>query len=155
MQYDPRESLALERFPLAGQKISIEPQETFASPSFRTRYPPVRNLELVPDGVRLAMEESWARGQFEERTIEIFLIHGAYVIGECLILDNDLRVTPPLSMEPEKKEYPLPNRAWQKAWLRWKRSGSSLNGDPGPREAILRVPVACLFPDQPHSRDFG
>ena len=88
----PNVSLACETFPLAGRKISIEPKDRAASPPFQAAYPPVRNLELVPDGLKHAMEASWARGQFEARDVEIFLIHGAYVIDECLIFDDNLQM---------------------------------------------------------------
>lgn len=62
------------------------------SSGFSVAYPTVRNLERVIEGVRQAMEESWARGHFEARDVEIFLIRGAYFVEECLIFDDQLRV---------------------------------------------------------------
>lgn len=82
----------ISKFPHAGQRTTIEPWTVIKSPAFRVAYPTVRNLELVIDGVRQAMEESWARGCFEARDVEIFRIPGAYFVEECLILDDQLRV---------------------------------------------------------------
>jgi hypothetical protein len=89
---EPNATLDRDAFPLAGRKISIEPRERATSPSFQAKYPMVRNLGLIPEGLRLAMEESWSRGRFADRDIEIFLIHGAYVVRECLIFDDNLQV---------------------------------------------------------------
>ena len=97
-------SPAREMFPLAGGKISIEAKDKAASPPFRAEYPPVRNLELVPDGLRQAMEESWARGRFEAHDVEIFLINGAYIIEECLIFDDNLQMISNVSDEYTDEE---------------------------------------------------
>lgn len=79
-------------YPLAGQRTRIDPTAVIQSPAFQTTYPSVRNLEIVPEGVRHAMEESWKRGLFEPRDIEIFCIPGACVSEECLVFDAQLRV---------------------------------------------------------------
>lgn len=83
---------AISRFPLAGQRTTIEPTAVIKSPAFQVHYPTVRNLEIVIEGVRTAMEESWARGLFEQRDVEIFRVQGAYFSEECLVLDDQLRV---------------------------------------------------------------
>jgi capsular polysaccharide biosynthesis protein len=79
-------------YPLAGQKTTLRPAATIKSPSFSTHYPQIRNVGLVRNGPKAAMEVSWNRGLFPERDIEIFQIKGAYFWNECLILDDDLRV---------------------------------------------------------------
>jgi hypothetical protein len=75
-----------------GRRTTIPPVGVGKSPPFHTTYPRLINEDLIQPGARAAMEESWKKGLFEERDIEVFRIRGAYVVGEGLILDPDLQV---------------------------------------------------------------
>ena len=79
-------------WPLAGQRTRIEPAHRLPSPAFDVAYPRIRNADLIDPRSLRAMEQSWARGTFPAREIEVFDIPGAYVVDECLVLDRDLRV---------------------------------------------------------------
>jgi hypothetical protein len=79
-------------WPLAGRRIRIEPTRVLPSPAFATSYPRVRNVDLIDPGPRNAMEQSWKRGVFAARDIEVFDIPGAYLIDECLVLDRHLQI---------------------------------------------------------------
>ena len=75
-----------------GRRIIVPPIGVIKSPSFHTTYPRVINDDLIEPGAKAAMDESWRRGLFEERDVEVFRVRGAYVVGEGLILDPDLQV---------------------------------------------------------------
>ena len=66
----------------AGRRIRIEPTTILPSPAFDVRYPRVRNAELIAPPSLHGMEQSWARGTFPERAIEVFDIPGAYLVDE-------------------------------------------------------------------------
>ena len=91
--------MADDRWPNAGRKITIKPTGVVKSPAFHTRYPRVINENLIEAGSKAAMDESWKRGLFEERDLEFFRIAGAHVVGECLILDQELQVIQNVSDE--------------------------------------------------------
>lgn len=76
----------------AGRRIRIEPTTILPSPAFDVRYPRVRNAELIAPPSLHGMEQSWARGTFPERAIEVFDIPGAYLVDECLVMDRHLQV---------------------------------------------------------------
>lgn len=80
------------RWPSAGHKITVAPSGVIKQPAFRTRYPQIINADLIEPGSRSVMDESWKRDYFEERDAEYFRLSEVYVVGECLILDNQLRV---------------------------------------------------------------
>jgi capsular polysaccharide biosynthesis protein len=77
---------------VAGSNIVVPPSRLLASPAFIGAYPEIINPHLIPAESRVAMEESWTRGRFEERRLEVFRVRNAILIDECLILDRDLRV---------------------------------------------------------------
>ena len=81
----------MSAYPLAGQHTTAVPIYTFKSPGFQTRYPEIRNPELIHPGPKAAMEVSWNRGDFPEERVEIFNIKRAFLTEECLVLDDDLR----------------------------------------------------------------
>ncbi len=47
------------------------------------------------------MEGFWRKDFFEERNLEVFHIGGAYLVNECLVLDEELRV-----IENASDDYP-------------------------------------------------
>jgi capsular polysaccharide biosynthesis protein len=85
--------MARDRWPNAGRRITITPTGFLKSPSFRVTYPRIINEDLIkPPSIKVLMDQSWKRGEFQERPVEVFHIRGAYVIGECLIFDRELQV---------------------------------------------------------------
>jgi capsular polysaccharide biosynthesis protein len=82
----------MREYPLAGQRTLVEPEHRLKSPAFDTTYPAIRNIGLIDPGAKAAMEEAWSKGRFEERDVEVFNIKNAYIVDECLILDEELRV---------------------------------------------------------------
>ena len=81
-----------ELYPQAGQVVRAEPSGKVRSPSFRRVYPRVRNKELIQPDTLAWMEAEWRKDFFDERAIEVFYLQRVYVIDECLILDQELRV---------------------------------------------------------------
>jgi capsular polysaccharide biosynthesis protein len=79
-------------FPHAGKKTTAQPFEVLSSPAFAVEYPHIINPHLLDPGARAGMEESWKKGIFPERKLEIFHLKDVYLIDESLILDKDLRV---------------------------------------------------------------
>jgi capsular polysaccharide biosynthesis protein len=80
------------QWPNAGRRTRIEPARLLPSPAFAVSYPRIRNPELIPAPSLKAMEMSWNKGTFPASDIEVFDIKGAYVIGECLVLDHQFQV---------------------------------------------------------------
>jgi hypothetical protein len=88
-------------YPQAGVKIRIPASGHVKSPAFMRSYPRVINKELIEPNHREWMESYWRKGLFEERNIEVFYIRGAYLVNECLIFDDELRV-----IENASEDYP-------------------------------------------------
>jgi len=78
-------------YPRAGHKIRMPASGYVESPSFMRTYPRVINKELIEPNYREWIESYWRKEFFEARNLEIFYIRGAYLVNECLILDDDLR----------------------------------------------------------------
>ena len=76
--------------PQAGQRVNVTPAATLKSPPFRRQYPHILNKELIEANTRAWMEGLWRF--IDERAVEIFQLERVYVVDECLILDNQLRV---------------------------------------------------------------
>lgn len=76
----------------AGRRIKVEPTTVTHSPSFQAAYPRLINDQLIDPASRAAMEVSWNKGFFAEREFQIFVVRNVYVVGECLILDQNLQV---------------------------------------------------------------
>jgi capsular polysaccharide biosynthesis protein len=77
---------------VAGRRIRLQPRALLRSPGFPVGYPCIINSELLGDGLLALMANSWGRGAYEERQLEIFCLNDVYVVDECLILDRDLQV---------------------------------------------------------------
>src|SRR5689334_15630684 len=80
------------RWANAGRRIKVEPTTVTHSPSFQAAYPRLINDELIDPASRAAMEVSWNKGFFGERDFQIFVMRNVYVVGECLIFDQNLQV---------------------------------------------------------------
>ncbi len=80
------------RWPHAGQRITIEPWRRLHSAGFYGRPPSIANIGLIGPDVRAAMNECWQQHWFADRAIDVFRIPDAYVVGDGLILDRELRV---------------------------------------------------------------
>jgi capsular polysaccharide biosynthesis protein len=78
--------------PLAGKRRLLEPSGTLKSPAFRASYPQLVNPELIDPGVKAAMERSWTRGLFDERAVEVLQLNGGYIVGEGLVVDDNMQI---------------------------------------------------------------
>lgn len=70
----------------------LEPYRSVKSPAFGTYVPRITNAELLGPDIRTGVEQTWAAGTFEERSIDIFRVENAYVVNESLVFDENLQV---------------------------------------------------------------
>lgn len=64
----------------------------WTSPAFSTTAPELRNATLIPPGVALQMAPAWSTRHYPHSQVRLHCIRDAYVVGEGLVFDRDLRV---------------------------------------------------------------